>query len=112
MQENTIKSTYTLEKIILDGIEESNYVYMKYETPWYVKKPANCALWPHRKGFFLIEKHRYRELDENLMVLLANCFCKATKIFPCFNFDVNIDFAIDFRKFNKELCTSSMPLGL
>ena len=119
---------------------------MKYETPWYVKMPANCALSPHRKGFFLIEKPRYRELDEKnpeglssfffifveraqseifiefcrmnrvsvqsfLMVLLPNCFCKATKIIPCFNFDVSIHFAIDFRKFNKELCTSSMPLG-
>ena len=146
MHENNIKLAYPLEKIFLGGIDESNYAYMKYETPWYVKMLANCALWLHRKGVFSMEKPMYRELDEKnpqgtssffpfsiertqsemfmelcrmnrvsvqsvLMVLLANSFCKAANNFPCFDFDGSIYFAIDFRKFNKELCTSPMPLG-
>ena len=146
MHGNNIKLAYPFEKIFLDGIDESNYAYMKYEVPWYVKMVANCALWLHRKGFFSMEKPRYRDLDEKnpqgstsffpfsiertqsemfielcrinkvsvqsvLTVLLANCFCKAANSFPCFDFDGIINFVIDFRKFNKELCTSPMPLG-
>lgn len=64
MQENKMKSAYPLENIFLDCTDESNYVYMKSEIPWYVKMLVNCDLWLHVKGFFLMEKPSYRELDE------------------------------------------------
>ena len=143
-----ITLAYPGEKVFLNGIDETNYSFMKFETPWYVKAPLDFGLWLQRKGLFTGEsKPKCREYEEVnltssvchypfyiertqsekfrqlckensvsvhsvLVALLANAFGNAAREFSLFAFDGNISFPVDLRKFNKELSTSPLPLGV
>ena len=145
---NKIMLAYPGEKVFLNGIDETNYSFMKFETPWYIKAPLDFGLWLQRKGLFTGEsKPKCREYDEVnlsnsvchhpfsierthsekfrqlckknsvsvhgvLVALLANAFYNAAREFSLFVFDGTISFPVDWRKFNKELSTSPLPLGV
>lgn len=60
-----ITLAYPGEKVFLNGIDETNYSFMKFETPWYVKAPLDFGLWLQRKGLFTGEsKPKCREYEE------------------------------------------------